>query len=89
MPFADWLQVAAPMMLPVAGPDGHVRGNRGHAVFLNSRGDVTAYTFQGRQAWQVGRFMCLHNPCCLLQAACMLDPRQVHPIPAFSCGCAA
>eukprot|EP00891_Asterochloris_glomerata_P007069 jgi/Astpho2/7069/e_gw1.00107.25.1_t len=75
------LEVAAPMMLPVAGPDGHVRGNRGHAVFLNSRGDVTAYTFQGRQAWQSSHGLSWSNElgqAAGLQVAPTLRPMALH-----------
>jgi hypothetical protein len=51
------LQVAPPIMLPVPGKHGHYRvgkvGQKGIAVFLNSRGDMTAYDPQGEMLWQV------------------------------------
>ena len=48
-------EVAPPAMLPIAGAHGHVRRNRGHAAFLNSRGEVTAYNPRGHMEWQVRR----------------------------------
>ena len=47
------LEVAPPALLPVPGPHGKVRRSRGYAVFLNSRGEVTAYNPRGRLEWQV------------------------------------
>ena len=51
------LQVAQPIMLPIPGQRGHYRigkvGQKGIAVFLNSRGDLTAYDAQGGMLWQV------------------------------------
>ncbi|KAK9789953.1 hypothetical protein WJX73_002050 [Symbiochloris irregularis] len=50
---ADAVQVTAPVLLPIPGPHGHYRAGLGMAVFLNSRGEVTAYHPLGHQAWQV------------------------------------
>ena len=49
------IEVAPPTVLPIAGAHGHVRRNRGYAVFLTSRGEVTAYNPRGRMEWQVTR----------------------------------
>jgi hypothetical protein len=55
------LEVATPVMLPIAGAHKHVRGNRGYAVFLNSRGEVTAYDYYGVKAWQVALGLTWNN----------------------------
>jgi hypothetical protein len=46
--------MAKPIMMPMPTAKGHyrsVRGQHGHAVFLNSRGELTAYTPQGVRKW--------------------------------------
>ena len=59
MSFTAWpqactvLQVVSPVVLPIPGPGGHYRQGLGLAVFLNSRGEVTAYHASGELAWQV------------------------------------
>jgi len=47
------LEVAPPALLPAPGARGHIRRSRGQAVFMNSRGEVTAYSPHGQLAWQV------------------------------------
>ena len=47
------VQVVPPVFLPVRGEKGHYHHGLGMAVFLNSRGEVTAYHPTGDQAWQV------------------------------------
>jgi hypothetical protein len=51
------LQVAPPIVLPMPGKQGRYRvgkvGQKGIAVFLNSRGEMTAYDPQGEMLWQV------------------------------------
>jgi hypothetical protein len=51
------VEVAPPVMLPVPGRRGGYRpsgiGQRGMAVFLNSRGELTAYSHGGELLWQV------------------------------------
>lgn len=48
-------------MLPVPGKHGRYRlgqvGQRGLAVFLTSRGELTAYDWTGELLWQVGVFV--------------------------------
>ncbi|GAB4815172.1 hypothetical protein N2152v2_002218 [Parachlorella kessleri] len=50
------VEVAQPIMLPIPGQRGHYRigkvGQKGIAVFLNSRGDLTGYDAQGEMLWQ-------------------------------------
>ena len=48
------LQVAPPAFLPVPGTLGLYQQGHGLTVFLNSRGEVTAYDPHGEQMWQVG-----------------------------------
>lgn len=60
------IEVAPPALLPAPGPRGHVRGNRGFATFLNSRGEVTCYSPAGDLEWQVRYWLyrvatCLHE----------------------------
>ena len=40
-------------MLPLPGPHGHYKRGYGLVLFLNSRGEVTAYHPYGERAWQV------------------------------------
>jgi hypothetical protein len=47
------LQVAPPAFLPVPGPRGLYQQGHGLAIFLNSRGEVTAYSAHGEHIWQV------------------------------------
>lgn len=47
------LQVAPPAFLPVPGSLGLYQHGHGLTVFLNSRGEVTAYGPHGGQIWQV------------------------------------
>jgi hypothetical protein len=46
------VQVATPALLPLPGPHGHYRRGYGLVLFLNSRGEVTAYHPYGERAWQ-------------------------------------
>ncbi|BDA41145.1 hypothetical protein COCOBI_01-8000 [Coccomyxa sp. Obi] len=46
------LEVAPPAFLPVPGPRGLYQQGHGIAVFLNSRGEVTAYNSHGQRLWQ-------------------------------------
>lgn len=48
-------QVAPPAFLPVPGSLGLYQQGHGLTVFLNSRGEVTAYHPSGVQMWQVGQ----------------------------------
>ena len=48
------LQIAPPAVLPVPGRYGHYRRGAGLAVFLNSRGEITAFDSTGAPYWQVG-----------------------------------
>ncbi len=51
-----WMaQVAPPAFLPVPGSLGLYQQGHGLTVFLNSRGEVTAYHPNGVQMWQVGQ----------------------------------
>lgn len=46
--------MAKPIMMPKPTSNGHyraVRGQHGYAVFLNSRGELTAYNAHGRRMW--------------------------------------
>ena len=48
--------MATPVMLPIPTASGHyraVRGQHGLAVFLNSRGELTAFDTHGGKRWQV------------------------------------
>lgn len=47
------VQVAPPAFLPVPGPRGLYQQGHGIAAFLNSRGEVTAYSPHGERLWQV------------------------------------
>ena len=47
------LQVAPPAFLPVPGSLGLYQQGHGLSVFLNSRGEVSAYDPHGEQVWQV------------------------------------
>eukprot|EP00884_Botryococcus_braunii_P007301 jgi/Botrbrau1/16572/Bobra.0068s0003.2 len=47
------VDVISPAFLPIPGPAGHFRNSWGLAVFLNSRGEVTAFNPYGDKAWQV------------------------------------
>lgn len=49
----ELLQVATPAVLPLPGPHGHYKRGYGLVLFLNSRGEVTAYHPYGERAWQV------------------------------------
>ena len=49
----ELLQVAAPAVLPLPGPHGHYKRGYGLVLFLNSRGEATAYHPFGERAWQV------------------------------------
>jgi len=77
-------QVATPALLPLPGPHGHYRRGYGLVLFLNSRGEVTAYHPYGERAWQARapsahalRTCCLpaarqqppQRPCCCLGLA--------------------
>lgn len=45
--------MATPAVLPLPGPHGHYKRGYGLVLFLNSRGEVTAYYPYGERAWQV------------------------------------
>ncbi|KAK9806239.1 hypothetical protein WJX72_006852 [[Myrmecia] bisecta] len=47
------VEVAPPAFLPTPGKHGHIWRSHGLAVFLNSRGEVTAYDPHGTKMWQV------------------------------------
>lgn len=51
---AGHVEVAPPVMLPVPNKYGQYTGVRqkGLAVFLNSRGELTAYNWKGNRLWQ-------------------------------------
>lgn len=55
------MQVAPPIVLPLPGRHGQFHGSdlrrKGLAVFLNSRGEITAYGSTGQLHWQV------YTPC--------------------------
>ena len=51
--FVELLQVATPAVLPLPGPYGLYKRGYGLVLFLNSRGEVTAYHPYGERAWQV------------------------------------
>ena len=81
-------QAAPPTVLPIPGPRGHYRHGLGLAVFLNSRGDVTAYRASGYQAWQVATL----QPCTVLlwSSAGLTDVVGMNcstvPVPSNGCG---
>ena len=47
------VQIAPPAFLPVPGSLGLYQQGHGLTVFLNSRGEATAYDPHGEQMWQV------------------------------------
>lgn len=50
------LDIAPPAMLPIPTPRGELRfryGQRGYALFLNNRGEVTAFNARGRRKWTI------------------------------------
>ena len=47
------MQIAPPAFLPVPGSLGLYQQGHGLTVFLNSRGEATAYDPHGEQMWQV------------------------------------
>ena len=47
------MQVAPPAVLAVPGPRGHFRPGSGLALFLNNRGELTAFDRHGMRSWQV------------------------------------
>ena len=53
------MQIAPPAFLPVPGSLGLYQQGHGLTVFLNSRGEATAYDPHGEQMWQVSACLCL------------------------------
>eukprot|EP00887_Chlorella_sp_A99_P007059 scaffold2.g7059.t1 len=52
LPLLSPVEVAPPVVLPIPGQHGKYRGHKALAVFLNSRGELTAYSANGKLLWQ-------------------------------------
>ena len=61
------VQVAPPAFLPLPGPRGWHQRGRGLVLFLNSRGELTAFSPHGQRLWQVRTL----RPSRPLRAACL------------------